>query len=377
MSLALTESQAMIRKAARDFFASECPPTLVKAMERDERGYPPRLWQQMAEMGWLGIVVPSAYGGQEATFSDLLILLQEMGRAAVPSPFFSTAVLGGQLILNAATEAQKEELLPKLCRGELLLGVAIGEPGVDDELDCVGTTAERVDGTYRLTGVKLFVADAHVADVLICLASTERAAGRAQALTAFLVDPASTGVTLAPLHTTLQDRQFEIRLDDVRVPEDRVLGRPGEARAALEDAVMRAAVGLCAEMVGAAERLLEMTVAHAKTRHQFGRPLGSFQAIQHHCANLATYVETAELVTHRAGWLIDQGQPFARAAAQAKAWTNEACKRAAALAHQVHGGLGFTPEYDLYLYSRRVTTWAYLLGDTRWAHERIARAMGM
>lgn len=371
VSLTLSESQEMIRKTAREFFAAECPPAVVRAMERDERGYPPELWRQMAEMGWLGIGIPGAYGGQDASFTDLLVLLQEMGRAALPGPFFSTAVLGGLLILNAGSEAQKADLLPRLCRGDLLLGVAIGEPGVDDELEGVTTQATREAGGFRLAGTKLFVPDAHQADSLLCLATT------AEGLTLFLVDPSSSGLAVLALPTTLQDRQFEVRLEGVRVPDANVLGTAGQVRQPLEDALGRAAVAKCAEMVGAAQKLLEMTVAHAKTRHQFDRPLGSFQAIQHHCANLATCVETAELITYRAGWMIDRGFEFARASARAKAWTNEAGKRAAALAHQVHGGLGFTPEYDLYLYSRRVRTWAYTLGDTRWAQERIARAMGM
>lgn len=374
MDLALTESQLMIRKAAREFFAAECSSSVVRAMERDDRGYPPHLWRQMAEMGWLGVTVPSAYGGQEASFTDLLILLQEMGRAAVPSPFFSTVVLGGPLILRAGSEAQKATLLPKLCQGDLLLSLALSEPGVDQELDWLTTTATREQGAYRLTGVKLFVPDAHVADALLTVATTGEGN---RGLLLLLVTPTSAGVSVLPLETSLPDRQFEVRLESVRLPEESVLGTPGEGRSALEELLAHAAVARCAEMVGAAQKLLEMTVAHAKTRHQFGSPLGKFQAIQHHVANLATAVETSELLTYRAGWMIDRGLPFARASAEVKAWANEALTRAAALAHQVHGGLGFTADYDLHLYSGRINSWAHSLGSTRWAHERIARAMGM
>ena len=189
MELALAESQLMIRKAAREFFAAECPPSLVRAMERDDRGYPSHLWRQMAEMGWLGVTVPDAYGGQEASFTDLLILLQEMGRAALPSPFFSTVVLGGSLILRAGSEAQKSALLPKLSRGDLLLSLALGEPGVEEELDRLTTTAAREDGAYRLTGVKLFVPDAHVADFLIVVAQS------AEGPACLLVKAASAGLS--------------------------------------------------------------------------------------------------------------------------------------------------------------------------------------
>ena len=374
MSLALGESQAMIRKAAREFFAAECPPSVVRAMERDERGYPPHLWRQMAEMGWLGITLPGEYGGQEASFTDLLILLQEMGRAVVPGPFFSTVVLAGHLILRAGSEAQKATLLPKLCRGDLLLSLALGEPGVDEELDWLTTTATPERNAYRLTGVKLFVPDAHVADALMTVATTGEGS---RGLMVLLVTATSSGVTVLPLETSALDRQFEVRFENVRVPEESVVGTPGETWPALEEMLARAAVARCAEMVGAAQKLLEMTVAHAKTRVQFGRPIGSFQAIQHHVANLATAVETSELLLYRAGWMIDRGLPFERAAAEAKAWANESLTRAAALAHQVHGGLGFTADYDLHLYSRRIKSWAHTHGSTRWAHERISRAMGI
>ena len=371
MVLTLGESQEMIRKAARDFFAAECPPSVVRAMEQDERGYPPHLWRQMAEMGWLGITVPSEYGGQDASFTDLLVLLQEMGRAAVPSPFVSTAVLAAHLILRAGSEAQKATLLPKLCRGDLLLSLALGEPGVDEELDWLTTTATPEQNAYRLSGVKLFVPGVHVADALIVVAMT------AEGLLVLLMPVTTSGVTVLPLETSLLDRQFEVRFENVRVPEESVVGTPGGVRSALEEMLARAAVARCAEMVGAAQKLLEMTVAHAKTRVQFGRPIGGFQAIQHHVANLATAVEAAELLLYRAGWMIDRGLPIERPAALAKAWANEALTRAASLAHQVHGGLGFTADYDLHLYSRRIKSWAHTLGSTRWAHERISRAMGM
>ncbi|MEK7878510.1 MAG: acyl-CoA dehydrogenase family protein, partial [candidate division NC10 bacterium] len=233
MDLTLGESQEMIRKAAREFFAAASPPSVVRAMEGDERGYPPHLWRQMAEMGWLGITLPGEYGGQEASFTDLLILLQEMGRAVVPGPFFSTVVLAGHLILRAGSEAQKATLLPKLCRGDLLLSLALGEPGVDEELDWLTTPATPEPGAYRLTGVKLFVPDAHVADALIVVAMT------AEGLMVLLVTATSSGVTVLPLETSLLDRQFEVRFENARVPEESVVGTPGEARQALEEMLAR------------------------------------------------------------------------------------------------------------------------------------------
>jgi alkylation response protein AidB-like acyl-CoA dehydrogenase len=371
VDLNLIESQLILRKAARDFLASECPPSLVREMESDPRGYPDKLWRRIKEMGWLGIFVPEEYGGHDGSFLDLLVLLQEMGRAALPGPFFTTAVLGGLTILEAGSEEQKRSLLPPLCNGDFLVTLALGEPGVDFGLDHLTTTAavER-DGRYSITGTKLFVPDAHVADLLVCIA-----AATGDEVSAFLVKTAGRGVSLTPLATNLRDRQFEVSF--AAAAADDALGRVGGGRAALERVIEKAMVAKAAEMVGAGQKLLEMTMDYAKLRVQFGKPIGSLQAVQHHCANLATSIETAELMTYRAGWMIEQGLPCRRDALRAKAWANEACKRAAALGHQVHGGMGFTREYDLYLYSSRMTAFARLLGGTRWCQDRLAEEIGL
>ncbi len=373
MDLNLTESQLILGKAAREFLAAECPPSLVKEMESDPRGVPVELWQRIARMGWLGAAVPEEYGGHDGGFMDILVLLQEMGRAALPGPFFSTAILGGFSILEGASVEQKRSLLPRLCSGDLLISLALGEPGVDFGLDHLATTAVERDGRHSVTGTKLFVADAHVAELLLCVASAAGSGG----VSAFLVKTASPGVAVTPLETNLRDRQFEVVFTDVRVQAGEVLGAVGKARVWLERALEKAMVAKCAEMTGAGRKVLEMTVEYAKVRVQFGKPIGTLQAIQHHCANLATCVETAELMTWRAGWMIEQGLPCRRDVLRAKAWTNEACKRAAALAHQVHGGMGFTREYDLYLYTGRMTAFAQLLGGTSWCQDRIAEDIGL
>ena len=377
MDLNLTESQLILRKSAREFLAAECPPSLVKEMESDPRGYPVELWRRIAQMGWLGVNVPEEYGGQEGAFIDLLVILHEMGRAALPGPFFSTAVVGGFSILEGASAAQKRALLPRLCSGELLLSLALSEPGVDFGLDHLATTAVERSGSYSITGTKIFVPDAHVAELLLCV--TAGAAGRAvrNGVSAFLLKTASPGVAVTPLETNLRDKQFEVVFTDVRAEAGDALGSAGGARAWMDSALEKAMIAKCAEMVGAGQKVLEMTVEYAKVRVQFGKPIGTLQAIQHHCANLATCIETAELMTYRAGWMIEQGLPCRRDVLRAKAWTNEACKRAAALGHQVHGGMGFTREYDLYLYTGRMTTFAQMLGGTPWCYDRLADEIGL
>ncbi|OGA14186.1 MAG: hypothetical protein A3H32_18115 [Betaproteobacteria bacterium RIFCSPLOWO2_02_FULL_63_19] len=374
MDLNLSESQTILRGAAREFLASECPPSLVRQMETDPKGLPPEVWRRIAQMGWPGIVVPEQYGGHEGSFLDLLVLLDEIGRAALPGPFFSTAVLAGLTILEGGSAEQKLSLLPRLCQGELFASLALSEPGLDFGLDGLTTAAATSGKGYAITGTKVFVPDAHLAEVLLCVA---RAGRRKDGVGVFLVKTANPGVSLAPLETNLRDKQFEVIFDGVEVGAAEVLGGKSGARAWLGPALGKAMLAKCAEMVGAGRRALELAVEYAKVRVQFGKPIGTLQAVKHHCANLATCIETAELMTYRAGWLVEQGLPWRRDALRAKAWTNEACKRAAALAHQVHGGMGFTREYDLYLYTGRMTAFAQMYGGTRWCLDQLADEMGL
>ncbi|OGA43347.1 MAG: hypothetical protein A3G25_08355 [Betaproteobacteria bacterium RIFCSPLOWO2_12_FULL_63_13] len=373
VDLNLSESQSILRGAAREFLASECPPSLVRQMETDPKGLPPEVWRRIAQMGWPGIVVPEQYGGHEGSFLDLLVLLDEIGRAALPGPFFSTAVLAGLTILEGGSAEQKLSLLPRLCQGELFASLALSEPGLDFGLDGLTTAAATSGKGYAITGTKVFVPDAHLAEVLLCVA---RAGRRKDGVGVFLVKTANPGVSLAPLETNLRDKQFEVIFDGVEVGAAEVLGGKSGARAWLGPALGKAMLAKCAEMVGAGRRALELAVEYAKVRVQFGKPIGTLQAVKHHCANLATCIETAELMTYRAGWLVEQGLPWRRDALRAKAWTNEACKRAAALAHQVHGGMGFTREYDLYLYTGRMTAFAQMYGGTRWCLDQLADEMG-
>ena len=375
MDLNLSESQLILRKSAREFLAAECPSALVRAMERDAKAHPVELWRAIVKMGWTGIVVPEQYGGHDGTFLDLLVLLQEIGRAALPGPFFSTAVLGGLAVLEGGSPEQKRSLLPKLCSGELLMSLALSEPGVDFGLDHLATTASARKGAYFISGTKLFVPDAHVAELIVCVSVDSAKPGAG--VSAFLVKAGNPGLSLNRLETNLRDPQFEVVLTDVRVEAGDALGSVGSARGWLDMALQKAMLAKCAEMIGAGQKILEMTVEYAKVRVQFGKPIGTLQAVQHHCANIATCVETAEMMTYRAGWMMEQGLACRKEVLEAKAWTNEACKRAAALGHQVHGGMGFTREYDLYLYTGRMKAYAHTLGGTSWCHEEIAGQIGL
>lgn len=374
MKLTLTEEQEMLRKTARDFLADKCSKKFVKQMEESETGYSRELWQEMAELGWMGLAFPGKYGGGDMSFLDLAVLLEEMGRACLPGPFFSTVVLGGLSILDVGSEGQKQEYLPKLIRGENIFTLALTEPGYRNH-DASSVTVETThdDGNYVISGTKLFVPDAHIADHLLCVARTNPRKGVA----ILLCDAKNAQIRCTVLKTMANDKLCEVVFDQVRVPKANVLGRVNQRRSAMQKIVERAAVGKCCEMVGNLQRVLEMTVDYAKERKQFDRPIGSFQVIQHYCADMATDVDSARFSTYRAAWMLSEGLPCTKEVAIAKAWISEASQRVFALAHQIHGAIGATIEHDLHYYTRRAKAAELAFGDADFYREVVAREMGL
>jgi alkylation response protein AidB-like acyl-CoA dehydrogenase len=374
MDFDLTEGQEMLREAARGFLSTACPASLVREMAEDKEGHPLQLWQKMGEMGWMGMVIPEEYGGAGADFLDLTVLLEEMGRACLPGPFFSTVVLGGLTVLEAGSEDQKEEILPKLAEGELLLTLALTEPSATYAAEGIQTRATQTDEGFLLQGTKLFVPNAHVSDYLICAARTKETERPEDGITLFLVDARSLGVTCTLLKTVAGDKQCEVILDDVRLPSESVLGKLHEGWPNLERVLEKAVVAQCAQMVGGARRVLEMTVEYAKERTAFGHPIGSFQAIQHYCADMLVDVDGCSLLTYNAAWRLGEGLPATQEVAMAKASINERFRRTATLAMEIHGAIGFTDEHDLPLYFKRAKVWEINLGDTSFHLDRIAKA---
>ncbi len=374
MDFSLTEEQEMLRKAARDFLATDCPKSLVREMVKDEKGYPPPLWQKMGEMGWMGLIIPEEYGGAGASFFDLVVLLEEMGRACLPGPFFSTVVLGGLTILEAGSKEQKKELLPKLAEGKLLLTLALTEPSDKYTADGIQTKATQRDKEFLIQGTKLFVPDAHISDYLICVARTKETEIPEDGITLFLVDPKSPGVSCTLLKTIAGDKQCEVILNNVKVPSRNILGNLDEGWPVLDKVLEKAVVAQCAEMVGGAKQVLEMSVEYAKQRMAFGHPIGSFEAIQHYCANMLADVDGCSLVTSNAAWRLSKGLPATQEVAMAKALTNERFKHIAALGIQIHGAIGFTEDHDLPLYFKRAKAWETNVGNTNFHLDKIAKA---
>jgi alkylation response protein AidB-like acyl-CoA dehydrogenase len=374
VKLTLSEGQEMLRKTARDFLTEKCSKKFVRQMEESETGYSTELWQEMAELGWMGLALPGKYGGGDMSFLDLAVLLEEMGRACLPGPFFSTVVLGGLPILDSGTEEQKQEYLPQLVNGEKIFTLAQLEPGYHNH-DAPSVTAEAVhdNGNYVVSGTKLFVPDAHIADYLLFVARTKPE----DSVTMLVTDAKTPGVRCTVLKTMAGDKLCELVLDQVPVPKGRILGRSNLGRSALQRIMERAAVGKCCEILGNIQRVLEMTVDYAKERKQFGRPIGSFQVIQHYCADMATDVDGARFCTYQAAWMLSGGRPCTREVAIAKAWIGQAAERVFALAHQIHGAIGVTLEHDLHYYTRRGKAAQLAFGDADFYREIVAREMGL
>lgn len=376
MNLSFTEEQEMLRRSARSFLAEKFPKKLIKELEESELGYSPEIWKEMAELGWIGLPFPEKYGGAGMTFLDLAVLLEEMGRAAMPGPYFSTVVLGGFPLLDLGREEQKAQHLPKLASGQAIFTLALTEADGQYSAASIKTKAEPSGDGWVISGTKLFVPDAQVADWLILVARTKEGGTPEEGLTFFLVEAKSPGVNVTPLKT-LADKLCEVEFDEVKVPGENLLGELDGGWAEVRRIIDRAAVAKCCEMVGGLSQVLDMTVDYAKERKQFGRPIGSFQIIQHYCADMFTDLEGLRLSTYQAAWKISEGLPCAEEIAVAKAWAAQAGERVISLAHQVHGAIGVTIEYDLHYYTRRLKAAQLSFGGVDYYREVVAQAMGL
>jgi alkylation response protein AidB-like acyl-CoA dehydrogenase len=377
MDLGLNEEQEMLKTSARDFLQKECPKQLVKQLDESDAGYSPELWRKMAELGWTGLIFPEKYGGSGGSFLDLIVLLEEMGYHILPGPFFSTVVLCGLTILASGTEEQKRELLPKIANGEMILALALTEPSASYDAASIKAKATAHNDDYIINGTKLFVLDANVADCILCVARTKETKNPEDGITIFLVDAKSPGIKCTLLKTLARDKQCEIVLDNVTVPKKNILGKLDQGWPIVKDTLQKATAAKCAEMVGGAQAALEMTVKYAKERVQFNRPIGSFQAIQHYCANMVTDVDGARFITYKAAWELSEGLPATKDVAVAKAWTSEAYGRVTLLAHQIFGAIGFTMDHDIHLYYRRAKAGEIMFGDGDFQRAIVASELGL
>jgi alkylation response protein AidB-like acyl-CoA dehydrogenase len=301
-----------------------------------------------------------------------------MGRAVVPGPYFSTVLLGGLAVLEAGSEAQKKEWLPKIAAGDKRVALAWMEPSAQLGPAGVTLTATEKGGRYTLSGTKLFVHDAHTADALVVAARTQPGAG-AEGVSLFLLPRDTSGLRVTLLPTMDQTRKLcEVTCSDVTVGADALLGAAGAGWAPLSRVLDRATVALCAEMCGGAQKVLDMTVEYAKIRQAFGRPIGSYQGVKHRAADMLVDVENGKSITYYAAWALDEGAAEAPlAVSMAKAYVSDAYRRVAAAGIQLHGGIGFTWEHDLHLYFKRAKGSEFTFGDATHHRERVAQLVNL
>ncbi len=361
----------MMRALAREFLTDEYPDKVMRAMAADARGYTPELWQEMAGMSLMGLAVPEAYGGV-GDFLDLVVVLEEMGRANFLGPYYTTTVLGASAIAEAGSQAQEQEYLSQIAEGKRIVTLALAEVGGGYTPEGIQLQAAVYDDELALTGAKLFVPDAHVADHIITAARTGEPDKDGPGITLIIVDINMVGLDIEPLETVSGDKLCRVSFDDVRVPRGDVLGEIGGGWPAVERVLQKAGVARCAVMVGLAQQALDMTLEYAKERQAFGHPIGAFQAVQHRCADMLVSVDGARFATYQAAWRLSEGLPAAREAAVAGAWTGRACRQVMQAAHQIHGAIAFTEDHVLHYYIKRAAALSSGFGDVDFQLSKLA-----
>jgi alkylation response protein AidB-like acyl-CoA dehydrogenase len=366
MDFSFTPDQTLLKNSARAFLDEHCKPATVRLLWEDPRGESESMWKEMAQLGWLGLSLPEEHGGSGLGMVESALLLEELGRAAYPGPYWPTTLVASA-IAEAGTEAQKKRWLGAIATGDARATVTLLDGDLDWSPEATATRAEKTPDGWRLTGVKRYAAWSHVANVLLVPARAP------EGVSLFLVDPAAAGLTSSPVQCMDPGtRWVQLTLDKVPVRTEDMLGAPGSGTPVLQRLLRRAGVGAAAEMLGAARRCLDMAVGYAKVREQFGQPIGSFQAIRHKCADMLLEAENSHSAVYYAAWALDAGAEDAETAASiAKAYVGDASRKVCGDAIQVHGGIGFTWEFDLHMYFKRAKALEAQYGDADYHRELI------
>src|SRR5215469_1176613 len=377
MDIGFTEEQELLRETARRFLESECDTQFVRRRMAEPEAVTDEFWRKLAEQGWLGIIYPEEASGSGLGLVDLVVLMEEMGHAVMPGPFLSTVLLGGAAIAEAGSPAQCREWLARIAAGNAKAALAWTEPNLRWDAAGIAMPAREAGGRYILSGTKLFVGDANLADVAIVAARSRDGSTMEDGISLFLVPKDTPGVTVTVMPTIDETRKLcEVRLDNVALPANALLGEIHRGWAPLSRVIARATVALAAEMCGGAQRVLDMTVAYAKIRIAFGKPIGSYQGVKHQAADMLVALENAKSLTYYAAWAFDQGLDEAPlAVSMAKAAASDMARKVAGTGIQLHGGIGMTWEHDLQLYFKRAKASEVAFGDAAWHRERVARLM--
>jgi len=368
MDFRLSSAQQLLTSTAREFLRRHCPPERVQEWVLSDRGFDESVWRQVAELGWPGLLVAPEHGGSGGSMLDVVLLVEEMGYACLPSPFVASAVVATTVLAEAGSADQQKRLLPALATGEQIATLALAEDSGSSDPAEVALTCT-VPG--RLSGRKLFVKDAHVAQHLIV--AVREGAG----VSLLLLSSDRRGISRLPLEAISGEKLFEVVFDGVEITAADRLGAAGAGAAALAPALTAGALARTAEMVGGAQRVLELVVEHAKTRVQGGRPIGGYQAIQHACADLVRDVDTARGLLYLAAWKTAEDEAAERDVAIAKAHAGEACLAVARRGHQIFGAISYCEEHPLHLFHKRIQAAAVDFGDATHHLETVARSIGL
>jgi alkylation response protein AidB-like acyl-CoA dehydrogenase len=375
MDLRYTEQQEILKKSAKDFLAKECPKAKVRELAKDPKGYDPAVWQKMAELGWLGFNIPEDYEGMGYSFEDLTMHIEEVGKNILPGPYIGT-VVNTFAIVEAGSDEQKKDLLPKISNGNCIVSLAWLEDNGLFDASGVTLKAASKGGDYVLNGTKVFVDCGHIANQFIVVARTKDGAGE-DGVTLFLVDAKTAGVKAEVIPTIAHDHLCEVAFKDVTIPAKNVLGKVDKGWPILQLIIRKGSILKSAESLGGLQTIVEMTVAYAKERVQYDRPIGAFQALQHKMSDMWIAAGTSKFLLYEAAWMESEGLPCAKEASMAKAYINETYKMVTALGVKLHGGIGTSYDHDAPLYFQRAKAADTVYGSTDFHRELVAQHIGL
>jgi alkylation response protein AidB-like acyl-CoA dehydrogenase len=373
--LGLTESEEMLKKAALDFMRRDAPRDVIKALQDTDTGCNEELWRKIAELGWLGIIIPEQYGGTGNSLTSAAVLYEALGTGPLPGPYFSSGILGSLVVLAAGAEEQKQNILPKVAQGEIVLTLALTESEYGWEPRAVQTAAASQNGDFVLNGVKLFTFDAQAATHFIVVARTGRSADPAKRLSLFLVDSKAPGVSVRRLPGFLAGRTFEVKLDSVKVPGTALLGEKNKGWPAVKEAMAKAAPVLCAYKVGGCQTVCELALEYSRTRVQFDMPIGRFQRVQDMIIEMVTHTDAARWTTYEALWKLDTERPSAESVHLAKAVASEAYWEVCTLAHRVFSGVSYSREHPASFHTRASRALYHYLGDPAYHRQQLGKLL--
>lgn len=374
MDVLLNEEERMIVESAREFLEGECSTDLVRAIETDPSGYSKDLWQKCVDMGWPGLSLPEAYGGQDLPLTYLGLIIQEVGRALAPVPLL-TCTVSAHVLARHGSEALCQSVIPKIIDGSSIMTFAVQEADPRLCADAIKCQATQDGDEFVLNGEKCFVDNVPCSDLLLVACRTAAKSANNEGISLFVVDAKAPGVHYTPLTTLAKDAHGKVRFDNVRVPASRLVGQVNEAWPAVQEMLDLGAVLLSLQILGATRMDAEMAIEYSKYREAFGQPIGAFQSIQHTCADMIIWIDGGELLSYEALWKIDNKMTAWVEVSQAKAFVSEKCQAVVRNSQSIHGGIGFMMEFDLHLWLRRVNAWSMRLGTSYEHRARIAGAL--